>query len=61
VSVARVSSLTWTVKVKLPAVLGTPLISPVAAGREEDRGARPGPDPQPTLTVVCIQGWMRHS
>ena len=29
VSVARVSSLTRTVKVKLPAVVGTPLISPV--------------------------------
>ena len=28
VSVARVSSLTWTVKVKLPAVVGTPKISP---------------------------------
>jgi hypothetical protein len=27
VSVARVSSLTWTVKVKLPAVVGTPLIA----------------------------------
>ena len=29
VSVARVSSLTWTVNVKLPAVFGTPLTSPV--------------------------------
>jgi hypothetical protein len=29
VSVALVSSLTWTVKVKVPAVLGTPKISPV--------------------------------
>ena len=23
--------------------------------------ARSGPDCQPTVTVVCIQGWMRHS
>ena len=30
-------------------------------GQRGDRGARPGPDPQPTVTVVCIQGWMRHS
>jgi hypothetical protein len=31
--------------------------------REEDRGTRacPGPDPQPTVAVVRIQGWTRHS
>lgn len=33
---------------------------PRASG--EDRGTRvPRSDPQPTVTVVCIQGWMRHS
>ena len=35
VSVARVSSLTCTVKVKLPAVLGTPLIRPVAVAKSK--------------------------
>ena len=34
VSVARVSSLTWTVKVKLPAVVGTPKIQPVLPAKE---------------------------
>jgi hypothetical protein len=44
VSLAPVSSLTWTVKVKVPAVLGTPLISPVLPAKSNSfvpGGARP--------------------
>jgi hypothetical protein len=44
VSVARVSSLTWTVNVKLPAVVGTPLMSPVPPAKSNSfvpEGTRP--------------------
>jgi hypothetical protein len=42
VSVAPVSSLTWTVNVKLPAVLGTPLISPVLPAKSNSFVPREG-------------------
>ena len=32
-----------------------------ARGRRTGALMRPGPDPQPTVAVVRIQGWMRHS
>jgi hypothetical protein len=40
VSFAPVSSLTWTVNVKVPAVLGTPKSSPVLPGEFEQLRTR---------------------
>jgi hypothetical protein len=37
-------SATWTVKVKLPAVVGDPVISSVEGGKVKPGGSEPDPD-----------------
>ena len=53
VSVARVSSLTWTVNVKLPAVVGTPLIRPELPAKSNSLVPE-GRRPSTTLSDGCL-------
>ena len=53
VSVARFSSLTWTVNVKVPAAVGTPLISPELPAKSNSFVPR-GRRPSTTLNEGCL-------